>query len=886
MDLKYSISTAMQAIVNKSKVTLKGEHQLVVPDLSELSEEEAHFYNLMFGDDVAAVRHRKIHCTACDIHIGSAPASACNMYAHPVLRTLLCAACREFYGDGNFEQGEDATDMFCRWCANGGNLYCCSYCSNTICNKCIKRNFDPLMRIKIEGEEKWKCFVCDPTDVYTLRAICWALLQHIQTVTRILRNDKVMSTEELTEKMLLDEAKCCMRKRKAKRRRRTSDLEEDDETFYPELEEMSLSLRRRMHRKSPRFSSITNGEQVRPTINTRIPAKNPNETVDFDDDDVPLPMIPCVQSMVEGDSSSETLIDTLTPDPTIPELPSRGRCPPPPLQINPIPTANLLKPTLPPLSPIRNSYINRKRPRTLHPILPIPNTRIKMLMVENSSKPCPPASVHTIEYSSLPLRAPAIQPQVPMVTIPTTSKNYPLSTARILGKKPQSVSPGISNNEDDMDDKAETVIEIDSDSEDSTIGQANGNIVTRQNREFLKDKLIQKINNKVEAEMDLRTEEVKVLFKMIGWELTKIPLSGLAEPNKLRAMRTKTRRFHHAIAKAIDVLSNINDQVITKYDNWRKTMLEQSRQTRSCDNVVKGKRDEPEKDFTIPLDMICTNSESELDDIDEYESDDMHIPEKIKCIKSFRERDTVDVAIGDPVKKADKSVQVYDIVERDYEKCIGHSVLTKVEYDPVDRSEMLKPVIVPAEYDGKFEEQFIFYLQHREDNEISTEDEKGLPDPNETPLKDLIEANSPFVLEMLESIDSPLQNGMNNGESKTGASETSDESGKENKEQGKSTHLIKELAKLVTELSEDLKTSRNNDTLTKKHSEHGKKDRRKQNFDQVANEEEIDIAVQALIEEDERSRSSSKDDEVVSRHVTQLKTSTIVASEDECTIID
>ncbi|XP_046742218.1 uncharacterized protein LOC124408934 [Diprion similis] len=885
MDLKQSISTAMQAIINKSKVTLKGEYQLVVPDLSELSEEEAHFYNLMFGDDVASVRHRKLHCTACDIHIGSAPASACNMYAHPVLRTLLCAACRDFYGDGKFEQGEDATDMFCRWCANGGNLYCCSYCSNTICNKCIKRNFDPLMRIKIEGEEKWKCFVCDPTDVYTLRAVCWALLHHIQTVTRILRNDKVMSEDELMEKMLLDEAKCCMRKRKGKRRRMTSDLEEDDETFYPELEEISLSLRRRMHRKSPRFSSITNGKQVRQTINTQSPVKNPSETVDFDDDDVPLPMIPCVQSMVEGDSSSETLIDTLNPDPTIPELPSTGHCPAPPLQINPIPTANLLKPTLPPLSPIRNSYVNRKRPRTLQPILPEPNSRIKMLMVGNSITSCPPTSVHTIEYSSLPLRAPPIQPQVPMVTIPTTSKNYKPPMPRILGKKSDSITSRLSNNENDGDNKAETVIEIDSDSDDSTIGQGNGNdIPTRQNRELLKDKLIRKINNKVEAEMDLCTEQVKALFKMISWELKKVPLSGLSESNKLRAMRIKTRRFHHAISKAITVLSNINDQVINKYDNWRKTTLEQTKQP-SCENV-KGKENEAKKHVTIPLDMICTNSESESDDVDEYESDDMHIPEKIKCIKSFQERDTIDVAIGDPVKTADKSVQAFDIVERDYEKCIGHSVLTKVEYDPVDGSEILKPVVVPAEYDGKFEEQFIFYLQHREDNEILTEDDKGLPDPNETPLKDLIEANSPFVLEMLESIDSPLQNGVNNGESKTGASETSDESGKENKEQGKSTHLIKELAKLVTELSEDLKTSRNNDTLAKKHSEHGKKDRRKQSFSRIDNEKEIDIAVQALIEEDERSGSSSNDDEVVSRHVRQLKTSTIVASEDECTIID
>jgi len=133
------------------------------------------------------------------------------MFEHPILRTLLCANCRDFYGDGTFEQGnvieyymhclcifgymfltpiftafpgDDATDMFCRWCANGGNLYCCSYCSNTFCYKCIKRNFTALVRKKIEADEHWKCFVCNPSDLYSARALCWALLQHVQTVTR------------------------------------------------------------------------------------------------------------------------------------------------------------------------------------------------------------------------------------------------------------------------------------------------------------------------------------------------------------------------------------------------------------------------------------------------------------------------------------------------------------------------------------------------------------------------------------------------------------------------------------------------------------------------------------------------------------------------------
>lgn len=61
---------------------------------------------LFFYLDIASVRYRRIHCTACDVHIGSAPSQAHNMLEHPVLRTLLCEKCHEFYGDGSFEQGK------------------------------------------------------------------------------------------------------------------------------------------------------------------------------------------------------------------------------------------------------------------------------------------------------------------------------------------------------------------------------------------------------------------------------------------------------------------------------------------------------------------------------------------------------------------------------------------------------------------------------------------------------------------------------------------------------------------------------------------------------------------------------------------------------------
>ncbi|XP_012261488.2 uncharacterized protein LOC105689213 [Athalia rosae] len=892
-------------------VTLNTENEAAITDPSSISAEEIQFYQLMLGDDLAAVRYGRLHCTACDVHIGSAPSQANNMFSHPVLRVLLCAACREFYGDGVFEQGEDATDMFCRWCANGGNLYCCSYCSNTFCNKCIRRNFDPMVRKKIEEEEQWKCFVCNPADLYSARGICWALLQHVKTVTGTLKNDPTLTREQLKEKMDLDDSKCCRRKRKSRSQKFSGNAsDEEDETYIPHVGDTSVAARRRISGKSPRPSPLTNGREIQqtPKLVNAVPVPRGTDTYVEEDE---LPMIPCVQYMVEGDSDEtvhESIATLFTP------TSGKETSGAPPLQINPIPTANLLKVTsLPPLRPLSNTASSkRKRPGLFRKILPVASPQFFSPPNSTHQSSISP-SAPTVKYSPLPIRAPDLPPNIPMVEIPgpptspvpTASPVPPVliskqSSQISLPKSQQAVaapSPSV---------QEVKVIEIDSDSDDATPTLANGKAVPVRNNPTLskiqllpsssvisksREPIIKKKpdrSNAVETEITSRTEEVRALFRMIYTKLKMIQLRSVPHQNRFRATRNKTRRFHLAMVKAIAELTDINDKVIHKYSNWREPMLNRTGQTHSQDDtscemsrMQKG---------TIPLDMICTNSDSESDSSNDYDSDGMYIAGKLKGMQSFQERDTVDVGVGDTIQTADKCVQAFDVIERDYEKCIGHSVLTKVEYDPADGSEILKPVIVPAEYNGKYEEQFIFYLQHREDNEIETDDTKGLPDPNETPLKDLIEANSPFVHEMLESIESSAPNRTVVSDS-TPVAEASDGSGKENKELiNDGTRINKELAQIVNELSEDLRTSRDSQILAKKHSEHGKKDRRKQVLQQMETSEELDIAVQTLIEEDERSRSSSNSDESVTCHVRSLSTIEEVAvpsfSEDECTIID
>lgn len=731
--------------------------------------------------------------------------------------------------------------------------------------------------------------------------------------------DKSIPDEEFRRRMMnLDESRCC-RKRRAKRRKyKISDSEGDDETYQPDVDELCLSERRKTNRKMPRISSspITNGESPKsPAVNQKLTKSRltlnsfSNET---EEDELPPPMIPCVQSMVEGESN-ENLNKTLKTDSGANAVNTGSEGPTSQPQINPIPTANLLKPNLPPTSQTASITLKNKLARQLQRILPGPKPRMKMLMLKHRLQPASP-----VEYSSLPLRAPSVPPNVPMVAIPAVSSVYNQPT-NVIGHKRNEISVGQSSPVNES-----PVIEIDSDSDDTCtpepsceISEVNDlpEIVTipHEETEIMQQELrmtkrLDMPQNSMENELDFRTEAVKRLFKTIGTELRKIPFIQLPHNNSLRTTRIKTRRFHLAIARAISELNEINDDVINKYVNWRK-VIKQSLSTDNVEDVPSSWRnyyDNETEDLIVPLDMICTNSGSEPDDDEELDPEESCLASKVRSILLFKERDTIDVGIGESFTTADKSVQVDDVIPRDYEKCIGHSVLTKVEYDPTDGSEILKPVIVPAEYDGKYEEQFIFYLQRREELPIETDDEKGLPDPNETPLKDLIEANSPFVLEMLESIDSPLANGgtssadgniegVANGETETDeamiVAEASDESGEENKERGESTNVVKELAKIVTELSEDLKTgSRNDDdSLSKKHSENGKKDKRKEEFDSI-DTEEVDVAVQALIEEDERSRSSNNDEDTVLRRVRYLgindKASPIRISDDECTIID
>lgn len=142
------------------------------------------------------------HCTICDAHVPII-VNKSNYMGHPILKMLVCKSCFDFYGDGNFDRGEDGVDLYCRWCAEGGKLFCCSTCPNVFCKKCIRLNFGQSEVKLINDSESWSCYVCEPKLLWGFRGV-------YATVSQILNDYKNASSVTLPdEDRTKDLSTCC-----------------------------------------------------------------------------------------------------------------------------------------------------------------------------------------------------------------------------------------------------------------------------------------------------------------------------------------------------------------------------------------------------------------------------------------------------------------------------------------------------------------------------------------------------------------------------------------------------------------------------------------------------------------------------------------------------
>ncbi|XP_029304789.1 transcriptional regulator ATRX-like isoform X1 [Cottoperca gobio] len=124
------------------------------------------------------VEHMEIvSCTACGRQVNHFQRD--SFYRHPVLKVLICKSCYKYYSSDDISKDGDGMDEQCRWCAEGGNLICCDYCSNAFCKKCILRN---LGRKELSGilESKWYCYVCSPEPLFDLVMACDSILENME----------------------------------------------------------------------------------------------------------------------------------------------------------------------------------------------------------------------------------------------------------------------------------------------------------------------------------------------------------------------------------------------------------------------------------------------------------------------------------------------------------------------------------------------------------------------------------------------------------------------------------------------------------------------------------------------------------------------------------
>ncbi|XP_018580112.1 formin-like protein 7 [Anoplophora glabripennis] len=155
------------------------------------------------------IQFTKIHCTACNVHLGSALDGQGNRFVHPLLKVLICKDCYHFYTSGEFEKDEDGSELYCRWCGQGGQVMCCSACEMVFCKKCIRINFGRKKLTEIRDSDDWYCFRCNPIQLTQLRVHCAEFMEYVRREI-----SRAATLENATSFMTTDYTQCCLAQKK------------------------------------------------------------------------------------------------------------------------------------------------------------------------------------------------------------------------------------------------------------------------------------------------------------------------------------------------------------------------------------------------------------------------------------------------------------------------------------------------------------------------------------------------------------------------------------------------------------------------------------------------------------------------------------------------
>lgn len=54
------------------------------------------------------------------------------IFWHPLLTVPVCQRCSDTYHSGEFTI-DTTHEVYCRWCGDGGNIFCCDTCDKSFC---------------------------------------------------------------------------------------------------------------------------------------------------------------------------------------------------------------------------------------------------------------------------------------------------------------------------------------------------------------------------------------------------------------------------------------------------------------------------------------------------------------------------------------------------------------------------------------------------------------------------------------------------------------------------------------------------------------------------------------------------------------------------------